>query len=173
MTLLIIAIGGLVAVVATGGTALAVRARRERDAVLELVPGVSSRVPTGWAGAHSPEARAFRRLGDAVRAGRSAPGLSLGAMSEQRHAMEDEALRLEARLLAAASVPGERRSAAIAEVVELVSQYESMVTDLVLAVGESPVALDGLAAEATVRLEALREARLEVERIDAEHRRPE
>lgn len=161
LVVLLVAAAGI-----AGAVALARTARRDRDDTLELVPGVPSRAPTSWAGAHNPEARAYRRLVAAVRAGRAAPGTSDGSVGAQRVQIENEAVLIEARLLAAATVPGERRTDAVAEAVALVDGFESLVADFVLAAGESPAALDRAMAESALRLSALREARIEVERID-------
>jgi hypothetical protein len=169
VVLVVVVVGGVLA----GAVALAMSSRRERDAVLELVPGRPSGVPVAWAGAHTPEARAYRRLAEAARAVRSVPGTDHGILGAERAEIDDEAERLGARLVAAAAVPGERRTRAVAEAVELVDRFEAMVADLVMAAGDSPVALDRAVTDVGLRLEALREARLEVERIDRAERQRE
>lgn len=160
--LLVVALAGL-AVGGMGG-ALAVRARRDRDDRLEVVPGVASNAPAEWAGAHSPEARLHRRLGDAVRAMRAQAALA--SVAEQRVAMEQEALRIDARLIAVAGFPGERRDRSIAEVSVLVDRFEAAVADLVEAALGDTSTLESVISESEVRLRALEEARAEVERLE-------
>ena len=71
----------LVAVVAIVGfgVALTVRSKKDFDDANEVVPGGKSAAPASWAGAHSPEAKLHRRLGDAVRAARNNPASSNSA----------------------------------------------------------------------------------------------
>lgn len=164
--LLLVAVAGL-AVGAFAG-ALAVQARRRRDARLEIVPGVRSEAPVAWAGAHSPEARLHRRLGDAVRSLRAQPALDGPIMSGQRSALEQEATRIDARLIGAAALTGDRRAPAITHVAELVDRFESAVADLVTASLDDVGALDAVITESEIKLRALEEARAEVERIDGQ-----
>lgn len=168
MTLFIVlvAVAGL-AVGAFAG-ALAVQARRKRDARLEVVPGVRSGAPVAWAGAHTPEGRLHRRLGDAVRSLRAQPALEGPVMGGQRSALEQEALRIDAHLVAVAALTGPRRAPAIAEVGGLVDRLESAVADLVTASVADASALDAVIAESEIRLRAIEEARAEVERIDGQ-----
>ncbi|MFZ8999107.1 MAG: hypothetical protein ACO225_12505 [Ilumatobacteraceae bacterium] len=170
MTLLVVLLVAA-AIVSTLAAARAVRRSATRS--IELSPGQPGRVPIAWAGAHSSEARAHRRLVAALRSARAAPGTSDATMSAELTRLEEEAAHIEACLLAAAAVPGERRGPAVERAVDLVERFESMVADLVLAAGESPAALDRAVAESILRRAALSEARLEVERIDRRERTPE
>lgn len=165
MTFVLLVLVGI-AVVGFAAVALARSGRRDRDAAIELVPGTSSRVPVAWAGSHTPEARAHRRLVAAMGSARGAPGMSDGPGAVHLSEIVAEALRVEAQLLVAAAVPGERRAEAVRDAVGLVDHFESMVADLVLAVGRSESSLDEVVADAAIRLVALREALLEVEQID-------
>lgn len=162
--IVLLAIAGL----AVGGMAgaLAVRARQDRDRRLDVVPGVPSGAPVAWAGAHTPEARLHRRLGDAVRALRTPSALASTAFADQRAALEQEALRIDARLIAVAALTGPRRDTAIAAVGELVDRYETAVTELVTASLDGAGSLDAVISESELRLQALEAARAEVEQID-------
>lgn len=162
--LLLVAVVGL----GVGGMAgaLAVRGRRDRDRRLEIVPGVRSGAPTAWAGAHTPEARLHRRLGDAVRSMREQPTLEVPTLAEQRSALEQEALRIDARLVAVAAMVGDRRTAKISEVEALVGRFESAVADLLEASLGDTTSLDAVITESEIKLRALEAARAEVERLD-------
>ncbi|MFP5487093.1 MAG: hypothetical protein ACLGHQ_02140 [Acidimicrobiia bacterium] len=160
---------GLVAVVAVGvvfGAALASGARRDRRARLEIVPGVATAAPVAWAGAHTREAKLHRRLGDAVRAMRAHSPLGASVFAEQRSALEQEALRIDGRLIAFAALTGERRTSGIEEVAGLVERFESAVADLVTASLDDPASLEAAISESELRLRALEAARAEVERLD-------
>jgi hypothetical protein len=159
----------LVAVVVAGvalTAALAGRARRERNARLEIVPGVASRAPVAWAGAHTPEAKLHRRLGDAVRSMRAQPALAGAVYLQQRGALEQEALRLHDRLIAVAALAGPQRSGAIEQVAGLVERFEAVVADLVIASLDDTASLDAVISESELRLRALEQARAEVEQAD-------
>lgn len=160
---------GMVAVVAVGvafGAALAAGARREQRARLEVVPGVATTAPIAWAGAHTAEAKLHRRLGDAVRAMRSQPALSAPVFADQRRALEQEAVRIDARLIAFAALTGDRRSAGIEQVAGLVHRFEAAVADLVTASLDDPASLETVISESELKLRALEAARAEVERLD-------
>lgn len=160
---------GLVAVVAVGvafGAALASGARRDQRARLEIVPGVATAAPVAWAGAHTPEAKLHRRLGDAVRSMRAQPTLAAPVFVEQRSALEQEAVRIDARLIAFAALTGERRAAGIEQVASLVERFESAVADLVTASLDDPASLETVITESELKLRALEAARAEVERLD-------
>lgn len=162
----------LVAVAVAGGAMAAVtatRQQRSRAARLQVVPGVVTRAPVAWAGAHTPEARLHRRLGDAVRSMRATPASNSPMFTEQRHALEQEAIRIDERLIAVAALTGDQRAPAIDQVRELVERYETAVADLVSATLDDPSALDAAISDSEIRLRALEAARAEVEQID---RRP-
>ena len=161
LALLVVAAAGI----AMAG-ALATRARRDRASRLQVVPGVASRAPVAWAGAHSPEAKLHRRLGDAVRSMRAQPTWSGPMFAEQRSALEAEAMRIDDRLVAIAALHGPQRAPAIEQVAGLVDRYEKAVADLVTASLGDPASLETVITESEIRLQALEEARAEVEQID-------
>lgn len=161
---LVIAVAGL----AIGGMAgaLAVRGRNDRNARLEIVPGVPSGAPESWAGAHTPEARLHRRIGDAVRSLRAQPTLSAPTFVDQRAALEQEALRIDARLIAVAALTGPRREQGIADVAALVERFEGAIADLVTASLDDQSSLEAVISESEIRLRALEAARAEIEQLD-------
>lgn len=166
MTWILLAV---VAVIVAGGAmvaGLAVQARRQRADRLHVVPGVENAAPAAWAGAHTPEAKLHRRLGDAVRSMRVPPGMSSSLFDAQRVALEQEALRIDARLIAVAALAGSRREEGIAEVATLVDRYEAAVGDLVIASLDDSTSLDAVISESELRLRALQAARAEVEQAD-------
>lgn len=166
MTWLLLALAVVAAAGAAFAVALAAQAKREQRRRLEIVPGVATNAPVAWAGAHTPEARLHRRLGDGVRTMRAQPASAAALVAGQRAALEQEALRIDARLVAMASLTGERRTAGIAQVGELVERFEQAVADLVTASLDDPSSLDAVISESELRLRALEAARAEVERID-------
>lgn len=165
MTVLVVlaAVAGIVAGAAVGLAARAVR--RRRDERLQVVPGVPSPAPVEWAGAHSPEARLHRRLGESVRSMRTLAALGSGAWAVQRHAFDEEALRIEQHLIAAAAVSTPDRAEHIGAVAVLVDRYDEAVAELLLA-GRSESNLDSVVADIRTRLAALEAARREVDRVD-------
>ena len=159
----------LVAVAVVGGAmavAIATQQQRSRAERLQIVPGVATRAPVAWAGAHTLEARLHRRLGEAVRSMHAAPASNSPMLTEQRHALEQEAVRIDARLIAVAALTGVQRAPAIERVGELVERYESAVADLVSTSLDDPSALEAAISESEIRLRALEAARAEVEQID-------
>lgn len=156
--------------IATGVAAfygvLSSRSKAAYDARLEIVPGVRSRAPEEWAGSHSFEAKLHRRLGDAVRAVHHQPTLGGPNFTIQRSALEQEALRIGDRLVAAAALPERRRRPALDGVARLVDSYEDAVSDLITTTLSDENALDVVIHESEIRLQALEAARAEVERAD-------
>ena len=159
----------VLAVAVAGGAmavALASRAKRDQTEQLQVVPGRDSGAPVAWAGAHSTEAKLHRRLGAAVRSMRAQPSLGGMAFVAQRTALEHEAMRIDARLIAVAALTGPHRDDGIEQVASLVERFESAVGDLVTASLDDPALLEAAISESEVRLRALEEARAEVERLD-------
>lgn len=166
MTWIVVAL--LAAAIAGGAmaVALAARAKRDQAAQLQIVPGVSNGAPVAWAGAHTVEAKLHRRLVAAVRSMREQPALAAAGLVSQRGALEQEALRIDARLIAVAALSAPHRDAGIGQVAGLVDRFETAVADLVTASLDDPALLDAAITESEIRLRALEEARAEVERLD-------
>jgi hypothetical protein len=156
------------AVVAAGGAyvvALARSSRRHVDDYRHVVPGIGPAAPQEWAGAHSPEAKLHRRIRDAVKAAHAQSGASAGALAQ----LDQAAVALDQRLIGAAALPDRHRPGAIAEVAPLVDRFEDGVAELAHA---SPDALsasfDSSMSAIQHELDALAQARAEVERIDGQ-----
>lgn len=159
----------LLAVAVAGGAmavALATRAKRDQAEQLQVVPGIESGAPVAWAGAHTTEAKLHRRLGAAVRSMRAQPSLAGAVFVEQRSALEQEALRIDTRLIALAALTSPQRDEGIEQVSSLVARFESAVAGLVAASLDDPGSLEAAISESEIRLRALEEARAEVERLD-------
>ena len=159
----------VLAVAVAGGAmavALATRAKRDQAEQLQVVPGVDSGAPVAWAGAHTAEAKLHRRLGAAVRSMRAQPSLGGADFVAQRSALEQEAVRIDRRLIAVAALTAPRREEGIEQAASLVERFEAAVADLVTASLDDPALLEAAISESEVRLRALEEARAEVERLD-------
>lgn len=160
----------VVAVVAVVGfgVALAVRSKQDFAAQNEVVPGVKSPAPASWAGAHTPEAKLHRRLKAAVLAARANPRLVELGLADRTRQIETDAMAIDERLVASAALPERQRADAVAKFDPVVTALEDAVTALVQSVGvdDSKELLEQTVSDADIRLQALAEARAEVERID-------
>lgn len=126
----------------------------------EVVPGVPTGAPISWAGAHTEEARLHRRLRDAVRALRAAPG---GADESMRASLEHEAVEVDRRLVAVAALGGTARSEALGDVAAAVDALERTVASAVTSTrGLGQPVVEELAE----RLRALEEARAELDEAE-------
>ena len=165
MTALVLILVVIAVIVLGGGAALALRSKREYDAGNEVVPGVATRAPASWGGAHTTEAVLHRRLRAAVLAAHAA---SAGAGGGARGAVEQAALAIDDRLIAAAALPGAHRERALAELARVVDELEQTVASMsrLPSGGTEANALDAAVAEVRTRLDAIEQARAEIEEID-------
>lgn len=163
-----IALLAVLAAIGGFGAALTLRSRQDFRDANEVVPGVRSNAPAAWAGAHSPEAKLHRRLRDAVVGAHDNPRLAELGLTAQTKQIEREALAIDDRLVAAAALPQRHRDAAIAALEAPVAAVEDAVAALLAttATGESKELLERAVGEAEIRLQALAEARAEIEQID-------
>lgn len=154
------------------GVALTVRSKKDFDDANEVVPGTKSAAPTSWAGAHSPEAKLHRRLGAAVRGARNNPRLVELGLAAQTKQIEDEALAIDERLIAAAGLPARHRGDAVAEFEPQVAALEDAAAALVKSttVSQSKELLEQAVSDADIKLQALTQARAEIEQLDNEVR---
>lgn len=165
-------IGGLliatVGVMVAFAVMLAVRSKQEFAEQNQVVPGQPSPAPASWAGAHSREARLHRRLGEAVRGARQNPRFVELGLAPQLRAIEAEAMAIDERLVAAAALPTAHRDASIDPLEKHVVDLEAAIAELVtsISVADSKKQLEASVSAADIRLQALAEARAEVERID-------
>ncbi len=162
--LLVVAVGAVVAF----GVMLAVRSKQEFAEQNEVVPGRPSPAPASWAGAHSREAKLHRRLGDAVKGARQNPRFVELGLAAQMNAIDAEALAIDERLVAAAALPAAHRDAAIDPLEQHVVDLEATIAELVasISVSDSKAQLETAVSAADIKLQALAEARAEVERLD-------
>lgn len=126
--LLLVLVLGAIAI--AGGVAFAVALSRKGQARMtaqhELIPGVPTAAPREWGGAHSPEAKLHRRLRDAIaglRAQAGNPGEDMELL-ELRVEVEQQAIAVDDRLIAAAALPQSVRGPALAEVDRAVAAVE-------------------------------------------------
>lgn len=150
------------------GVALSVRGKRDFAKQNEVVPGTKSPAPASWAGAHSLEAKLHRRLGDAVRAANDNPRLVELGLAVQTKQIEAEAMAIDERLVAAAGLPASHRADAVADFEPQVEALEDAVAALVKSttVSDSKQLLEQTVSDADLKLQALAQARAEVEAVD-------
>jgi hypothetical protein len=157
-----------VAAVIGFGVALAVRSKKEFTEQNQVVPGRPSPAPASWAGAHSREAKLHRRLGDAVKGAHANPRFVELGLAAQMQAIDAEAMAIDERLVAAAALPAAHKDAAIDPLEANVAQLEAAIAELVtsITVADSKAQLEVAVSAADLKLQALAEARAEVEMID-------
>lgn len=150
------------------GVMLAARSKQDFAQQNEVVPGRRSPAPASWAGAHSREAKLHRRLGDAVKGARANPRFVELGLAPQMTAIDAQALAIDERLVAAASLPRAHRDAAIDPLEQHVVELEATIAELVtsVSIADSKAQLEAAVSVADIRLQALAEARAEVEQID-------
>ncbi len=114
------------------------------DAQNEILPGVPSRAPKAWGGAHSPEALLHRRLVAAVHALRvqSDIGAERIEAMDLRVELEQHALAVDDRLIAASALPQGHREQAIAEVEVSVVAIEGAAADLARGLAQTGTSSD-------------------------------
>jgi hypothetical protein len=150
------------------GVALAIRSKKEFSDQNQVVPGRPSPAPASWAGAHSREAKLHRRLGDAVKGAHANPRFVELGLAAQMQAIDAEAMAIDERLVAAAALPAAHKDAAIDPLEANVAQLEAAIAEMVtsITVADSKEQLELAVSAADLRLQALAEARAEVEMID-------
>lgn len=131
MSFLLVALVAVVVVaVAAGAVALTLTGRRSYKAANQIVPGVDTRAPKSWAGAHTPEAKLHRRLRDAVRALHAGPLADDTLLLDLRVTLEQQALAIDDRLIAVAALPDRVRAQPLAQVEAAVRAIEDATADL-------------------------------------------
>lgn len=144
VVLIALLVVGLVGTGIAFAVALARDSQRSVASGREVLPGVDTGAPTAWAGAHSPEARMHRRLGDAVGSLQAiaATGQEDVAGLELRVELEQHAVALDRRLVAAAALPVGARERALAELEVSVSTVEAAAGDLAVRIGSAGASSD-------------------------------
>lgn len=150
----------LVALAVAAVCLAALRARRNRTRANRVVPGVPTRAPRAWAGAHTREARLHRRLRDLVASAQQAAEAS-PAVAGAGADIAQLALHLDDQLITAAALPANARDGAVEKVASSVEKLEQAVVRLAEATSgdETDAAID----ELTRWLSHLSEARTELE----------
>lgn len=153
-----------VVLVVVGAVAFAAyRGARSFADANEVIPGIPTDAPSSWAGAHSTEARLHRRLRDAMTALRANRSLDQADLIGVREALEQEALAVDDRLVAAAALPKSVRDAPLQRVTEAVEAIEATVGEIVSLRGPGTGATEQALADVRTRLALVAEARSELE----------
>lgn len=145
---------------------LALRNAQDFSDANQIIPGVPTKAPKEWAGAHSPEARLHRRLRDAMEAVRANAALDDASMASVRTALETEALAADERLIAAAALPKGRREEPISRIAETVESIEGLVASLVELRGPGLDEAERRIEEVRERVRLLSEAHDELAALD-------
>lgn len=157
---------GLLIVVGVTLAYVALRNAQDFSDANEVVPGVPTSAPKAWAGAHNPEARLHRRLRDAVTALRANAALDDPALTSVRDLIQDEALAIDERLVAAAALPSRVRAEPLRQVGKAVDAIEATVADVVSMRGPAGTDLTAGLEAVRARLAFVAEARRELEALD-------
>ncbi len=150
------------------GVALARSGKKQFDEQNQVVPGMKSAAPASWAGANTREAKLHRRLGDAVKGALQNPRFVELGLAPQMKSIEAEALAIDERLVASAGLAGEHKEQALDALEEHVAGLETTIADMVtgVTVADTKELLQEAVSAADIRLQALAQARAEVERVD-------
>lgn len=164
--LLLLAVAGGVAF----AVALARQGRRDYAAQGQVVPGQPSQAPSSWAGAHTPEARLHRRLADAVRGLRAVAGMpgETARLLDMRVELEQQALQVDRRLVAAAALPAGAREPAMDKAAQAVAAIEQAAGDLAGQIaGGTFDGEDAALTDLTQRIQLAAEVQAELEALEA------
>ncbi len=148
MTYLLLIAIGIVAV----GAYVALRNAQDFSDANEIVPGVATSAPKEWAGAHSPEARMHRRLRDAVVALTANASLDDPALALVRSSIQEQALAVDERLIAAAALPKSHREEPLRQVEKAVSAIEGAIASVVDLRGPSMTSIENGLADVQARM---------------------
>lgn len=159
MTTIII---GLLIVVLGTVAYMALRNAQDFSDANEVIPGVPTRAPKEWAGAHSVEARLHRRLRDSMTALRANRSLDEPALVQVREALEREALAIDDQLIAAAALPARVREEPLRQVGLAVESVEVAVAEVVLLRGPERDTTAAAIEQVRTRLALVEEARAEL-----------
>jgi hypothetical protein len=154
---------GLIVVALAAIAYVALRNAQDFSDANEVIPGVPTKAPKAWAGAHSPEARLHRRLRDAMTALRANRALDEPALVPVRESLEREALAIDDQLVAAAALPKTVRDGPIQRVADAVDAIEQVVADVVALRGPSPADPQRAIEEVRERLQLVADARAELQ----------
>lgn len=159
MTFLALVLFTVLAIVAY----IALRNAQDFSDANQVVPGVETRAPKGWAGGHSQEARLHRRLRDAVVSLQANASLDDPSLIDVRTSLEQEALGVDDRLVAVASLPKAQKVVRLPEVEKAVQAIENAVASVVELRGPSLESVERGIEEVKARLLLVEAARRELE----------
>lgn len=167
---LLVAVAVVVAaaiVVAAARTARKVQSNYERSN--DVVPGVPTPAPTSWLGSHDPEARLHRRLADAMKALRANQSFDQdGSLLDLRVELEQQALTIDAELVATASLPLSMRQAPLQTLAGAVETIERAVAGLTTtSASEAADRLQRVLDDLQFRTSTVAQARAALDEIDA------
>ncbi|MCU1396612.1 MAG: hypothetical protein JWM34_5040 [Ilumatobacteraceae bacterium] len=162
----------LVVIIAAGVTFGAMRNKAAFQKQGQIVPGTASRAPAAWAGAHTPEALLHRRLRAAVDAARAQAAVPGSGFGDLQQTVERGAVEIDDRLIAAAALPEANRAAAIAAIEPSVVALENAVSGTAAPSAAPTPELGTAAADVQNRLDAIAEARAEVDQLDTTRTAP-
>jgi hypothetical protein len=146
----------LFVVAAVLAAAVVVRSGKRKYAEAnEVVPGRATQAPAEWAGAHTPEARMHRRLRDAVEALRANPAMEDSWMLDARVSLEEQAVAVDERLIAAAALPERVRAEPLAALTAAVDAVEAAVAALVSAPAGGRAGVDQAMADVRAQVDSL------------------
>lgn len=148
MTYLLLVMIGVLAV----GAYVALRNAQDFSDANEIVPGVATAAPKAWAGAHTPEARMHRRLRDAVVALNANASLDDPALAPVRSSIQDQALAVDERLIAAAALPKNHREEPLRQIEKAVYAIEGAVAGVVDLRGPSMTSIEQGLADVRTRM---------------------
>ncbi|HUG85879.1 MAG TPA: hypothetical protein VMM13_15050 [Euzebya sp.] len=135
----------------------------------EVIPGVPSAAPPEWAGAHTPEAGMHRRLRDAVaglRAQAGSPGEDVELL-ELRVEVEQQAIAVDDRLIAAAALPPSVRAQALDEVERAVASVEEAAGAIAAQIASTGLGGDDRSlADLTGRVRVATQSRAQLDAMD-------
>ncbi|MDZ7675697.1 MAG: hypothetical protein U5K30_11600 [Acidimicrobiales bacterium] len=144
---------------------VAYRNARDFSEANEVVPGVPTRAPGSWAGAHHPAARLHRRLRDTIDALRINASLDDPAMGPIRTELEQQALAVDDRLVAINELPRPTRDESLEQVEKTVRTIEQAVASIVGLRGPSLEDVEQGIEAAQARLMLVQSAREELESL--------
>ncbi|MCU1356641.1 MAG: hypothetical protein JWM89_2059 [Acidimicrobiales bacterium] len=160
----------IVALVAVAGAViLAVRSKQDYDAGNVSVPGRSGAVPESWGGSHAPEALLHRRLVAAMEALRANQSFDDdGGLLDLRVELEQQAIALDERLVAAAALPEALRAEPMAQAADATDRIEHAVAELAGRIAADAIpALQAALDEIRERTALVGEARNDLDAQDA------
>jgi hypothetical protein len=153
---------GLLLVVLGTIAYVALRNAQDFSDANEVIPGVATRAPKEWAGAHSQEARLHRRLRDTMVVLRENASLDDPSLAPARSALEREALAIDDALIGIAALPKHHREAHMTDVASAVEAVEEAVAGVVAMRGPALGEARAGVADVQARLALIAAAREEL-----------